>query len=197
MRRILENLDPRWVQAASRKVCDSLADLFDEQRDAPVKHVLAWATFFPGEVDLAPLFETQAERRTIYVPRVAPDRTMTFVSVGAHWLEQAEQGEFGIPEPVLEGGIHYDPAWARETAILVPGLAFDRQGRRLGRGGGYYDRFLGRPALAAARAIGVGWALQIIDRVPAAPHDMNMDYLCTEEGPLHTGVGTSDEYGEE
>lgn len=62
--------------------------------------------------------------------------------------------------------------------ILIPGLAFDRTGRRLGRGGGFYDRFLADPALRAVRC-GVLFECQLLPEIPAEPHDIHVDYLCT------------------
>jgi 5-formyltetrahydrofolate cyclo-ligase len=126
--------------------------------------------------------EGQFGRRAVYMPRTAPDRSMQFVGVGPEWLQSAETSTFGIPEPRLEGGELFDPRNAPRTAVIVPGLAFDRMGSRMGRGGGYYDRFLGRAALGTALKIGVCWELQIIDRVPTDSHDVSMDWICHERG---------------
>ena len=64
--------------------------------------------------------------------------------------------------------------------IIVPGVAFDKEGRRLGMGAGYYDRFL----LKAAKAelIGAAWAAQILEKVPTDEHDRPVNYLVTENG---------------
>lgn len=64
--------------------------------------------------------------------------------------------------------------------VLVPGLAFDMSGGRLGRGGGYYDRFL--PLASRATLIGVCWSEQIIGRVPVGPRDARVHMLLTEHG---------------
>jgi 5-formyltetrahydrofolate cyclo-ligase len=67
--------------------------------------------------------------------------------------------------------------------MLVPGVAFDRTGRRLGYGGGYYDRLLpllGPDAVCAAGA----YELQLVDEVPAAPHDLTVDVIVTEARTL-------------
>ena len=65
----------------------------------------------------------------------------------------------------------------RIDLILVPGIAFDRRGYRIGLGGGYYDRFLAR---TEAVRIGLSYGFQIIDRVPDEPHDVTMDWIITE-----------------
>ena len=62
--------------------------------------------------------------------------------------------------------------------MLVPGVAFDRTGRRLGYGGGYYDRLL--PLLGRATRVAGAFDLQLVDRVPCAPHDVCVDVIVTE-----------------
>lgn len=71
--------------------------------------------------------------------------------------------------------------------ILVPGLAFTREGARLGRGGGYYDRLLGHPQCRAGR-IGVTCGLQIIDDIPIEPHDQRVQQIVTESGLIWTSA---------
>lgn len=77
---------------------------------------------------------------------------------------------FGTLRPIGDVGT---PDW-----LLVPLLAFDRAGRRLGYGGGYYDRTLA--GLAGAVAVGVGWAAQEIAEVPAGAQDARLDAIATE-----------------
>jgi 5-formyltetrahydrofolate cyclo-ligase len=85
-------------------------------------------------------------------------------------------GPFGAREPAGD-----TPA-SPPDLVLVPGLAFDPAGFRLGRGGGFYDRFLEslpspRPALC-----GVGFSGQIVPSIPREPHDARVDFLLTEKG---------------
>jgi 5-formyltetrahydrofolate cyclo-ligase len=70
-------------------------------------------------------------------------------------------------------------------AVLVLGMAFDRRGYRLGHGGGYFDRFLaGRPFPAIALA----YDFQVLDRVPAEPHDIPMSVVVTETQTLRPAM---------
>lgn len=70
-------------------------------------------------------------------------------------------------------------------ALLVPGIAFDLQGNRLGQGGGYYDRYL--PHLRAdAIAIGIAFNEQIVEEVPHDPHDCRVDYVATPSRLIST-----------
>ena len=67
--------------------------------------------------------------------------------------------------------------------MLVPGIAFDAAGKRLGYGGGHYDRLLPLLPPAAARVAGA-FEAQIVERVPAAPHDIGVDCIVTERRTL-------------
>jgi 5-formyltetrahydrofolate cyclo-ligase len=71
---------------------------------------------------------------------------------------------------------------ATPDVLLVPLLAFDRAGRRLGYGGGYYDRTL--PLLPGAKAIGCAYAAQELDAVPAGDYDARLDAVATERGVI-------------
>jgi 5-formyltetrahydrofolate cyclo-ligase len=86
-------------------------------------------------------------------------------------------GAYGIMEPRPEWPV-VEPA--QVDLVVVPGVAFDRSGGRLGYGGGYYDRLL--PELRHARLIGLAFECQVVDGLPHDPHDMPVDGLATELG---------------
>jgi 5-formyltetrahydrofolate cyclo-ligase len=88
-------------------------------------------------------------------------------------------GYCGILEPDPERLPETDPEVIE--IIILPGAVFDRQGGRLGYGGGYYDRFLAVAAPAALR-IGLAFELQVIEKVPTEAHDQPIDFLITEKG---------------
>jgi 5-formyltetrahydrofolate cyclo-ligase len=87
-------------------------------------------------------------------------------------------GCFGLLEPAADAE-PLDPD-ARDVLIVVPGLAFDRRGNRLGTGRGYYDRAL--PSLRDARRVGMALDAFLVDRVPIDPWDVAMDAVATERG---------------
>ena len=89
-----------------------------------------------------------------------------------------EAGHRGLPEP--SPNCERVPA-ASVDWVLVPGIAFDPSGGRLGYGGGYYDRLLPVLPARAARVAGA-FSAQIVDAVPSAPHDITMDTVVTEAG---------------
>ena len=82
-------------------------------------------------------------------------------------------GSFHIEEPTGDDLIDPD----KLELIVTPGVAFDSKGNRLGRGKGYYDRL---PATTKATKIGVAYHFQIVDELPAEPHDVPMDIVITD-----------------
>lgn len=102
------------------------------------------------------------------------------------WAELAP-GTWGIPEPPpARRGEPQRQVAAREIELVVtPGLAFDRSGRRLGHGKGYYDRLFAR-APDALRA-GLCFSAQMFAEVPVGPLDADMDWVVTERGARPTG----------
>lgn len=107
----------------------------------------------------------------IAFPRVIKDRPLDFHHVPDG--EVLEPGSFGIPEPLS----HWPRA--RPDVLLVPLLAFDARGHRLGMGGGFYDRTL---AALAVPAIGIAYAGQEVDSIPHEAHDRTLDMVLTEQG---------------
>jgi 5-formyltetrahydrofolate cyclo-ligase len=126
-----------------------------------------------GEVDVTGLFARLPGWRWV-LPRVEADLGLTFrdrdVGREAHRWGMEQPVEQGPVIPVLEIDV-----------FLVPGLAFDASGHRLGRGGGYYDR-----VLAARRgdsvALGITWSGGLVADLPVEGHDQAVDLIVTEDG---------------
>lgn len=178
-RAILANLDARWLSAASGKLCANLNTLLENELGGEIANILAWTKFFTGEPDLSGFISEQLPYRKIYLPRSLPDMGMNFISISLNWEETTGPGIYGIPEP--QGGESFDFSDAGKTLVLVPGLAFDRGGNRLGRGKGYYDRFFANPLLKDVIKVGIAWSLQIVDKVDVKSHDVPVDFVCTEK----------------
>ncbi|MCA1963128.1 MAG: 5-formyltetrahydrofolate cyclo-ligase [Prosthecobacter sp.] len=91
--------------------------------------------------------------------------------------QDLRRGPLGVWEPAGGQVVPH----AELDLILVPGLAFGlRDGTRLGRGGGFYDRLLSRPELARARRIAVAFHLQLLPDIPCEPHDIRVPEIITE-----------------
>lgn len=174
----------------------------------------------PHEIDTRPLLELALETgKRVFAPRVTGQGELQFhrvLSAAGPWAE----GPFGIREPPTAepplpaggpaagspgaeppGGGALSPAHF-PVLVIVPGLAFDTRGHRLGRGGGYYDRFLGSPEFRgtpeaikptestestgslqgrSSGAVGLCMPLQVLPEIPTDPWDKKMDGLCTGE----------------
>ena len=87
---------------------------------------------------------------------------------------QMERGAFGIAEPQADAPA--DPA--EIDFILVPGTAFTSGGARMGRGRGYYDKYMSQAGFRAYKA-GVCYPHQLVDELPVEPHDILVDTVCT------------------
>jgi 5,10-methenyltetrahydrofolate synthetase len=122
----------------------------------------------PDEVDVRLLIKDAFESgKKVLLPVVKGDELELHLYEGEASLKE---GAFGIMEPTgpLFAPIHYDEI---ELAI-IPGMAFDSAGHRLGRGKGYYDRLL--PNLRDAKLIGVCFPFQFLEEVPAEAHDISV-----------------------
>ena len=128
---------------------------------------------FNQEVRTGPIIRRAwSDGKRVAVPKVMGSE-MVFI-----WLssfdELAPQGAFGILEPIEDGPVADD-----ETALmLMPGLAFDYEGHRVGYGGGYYDRFLAREPLHPKVALCYGF--QLLNYLEADAHDVPVDRFITD-----------------
>lgn len=124
----------------------------------------------PDEVNTHGLIERWYRRKRLLLPVVKGTELELRLYRGSNHMAT---GAFGIAEP--EGTPFTD--YAAITLAVVPGMAFDVQGNRLGRGKGFYDRLL--PQLMQARKIGICFPYQLTDNIPADPSDFRMDDIIT------------------
>ena len=122
----------------------------------------------PDEVQTQAFLEKWHLKKTIILPTVVGDDIIP-VEYGKDTAFAV--GDFNILEPQNE------PYMGGFDLIVVPGVAFDRQGNRLGRGKGYYDRFLCKHM--EVKRIGICFDFQLVDEVPAEPFDIQMDEVLT------------------
>ena len=186
MRRILANLDERWASVAHGEVSNHLDRFIKAEVAGPRNKFLVWVPSFHGEVDLSTFIASMLRTGEVYLPRITGPNSMEFLNINEEWALNLEKSEKGVLQPKEGSGAILVPDGGDGVVILVPGLAFDKEGRRLGRGGGYYDRFLAREDMAAAVRIGVCWSVQVVPDIPIDDFDMSMDWVCHERGFLES-----------
>lgn len=122
------------------------------------------AGFMPLKAEIAPVYQVllHAVPLTIAYP-ISKDGVMSFA----------------IPDGMPRGGIWLEPPFheVKPDWLFIPGVGFGLEGRRLGRGKGYYDRYLEN---SKALKIGVCWSEQIVSELPVESHDCHMDFIITE-----------------
>lgn len=162
-------LAPSDRAASSARICDRLLELPEVQ--GATTAMVFWS--FGSEVDTGPILERLQERGVqVALPRIEGD---DIVPVRFRRGDRLTETAFGAREPTA-GQVLAAPD---VDVVVVPGVAFDRQGHRLGYGRGFYDRFL---RSAAAFRVAIGFGLQLVDDVPHGRGDVPMDAIVTEAG---------------
>ena len=174
----LELLDERQILARSVAVHDRL---FASPWWGPARWVFVYLAM-PFEVETAPVVtRAYREARGVAIPRIEGSEIVFYRYEGR--TKELVPNQFGILEP--------DPLWVPvdplaldqdPLLVLCPGLGFDRTLRRIGRGKGYYDRFLARlrSGRLASRAVGLAFQEQLEPEIPVCPHDQLLDGLITD-----------------
>ncbi len=184
--RILSRIDPADRAARSASVAERLAAMKEWEEAGTVLAFLS----MPGELDTRPIIAAaRASGKAVAVPRVV-DGDLVFHYLGTEDGPLAK-GALGFREP-LESWPVFEPQHPRgaHKGILVatPGLAFDRRGNRLGRGKGFYDRFLKKMKhTEGAVAVAIGFSEQLVDEVPYDARDEPMSAVVTDSETVRVG----------
>jgi 5-formyltetrahydrofolate cyclo-ligase len=141
--------------------------------------ILCYADF-DGEVQTRAILEKAlSEGKKVFVP-VVTDRTRRHrVVAQVKDLEKdlAHRGHYGIAHPLRL--FSKEIPLAKLGLVILPGVAFDVQGGRLGRGGGYFDRFLPKVPLSVPR-VGLAFRFQVVAKLPREAHDQPISRVITE-----------------
>ena len=152
-----------------------LVSLLQNEAVLPPRSTVALFGGIPGEPDLLPLIPWLLERQSI--PVLFGFKDGQLIPQRVDDPETLMRGIFGVWIPSAEAPLV--PAGELDV-ILTPGLAFGRDGMRLGRGRGHFDRLFAQSEVKARR-IGVCWEFQRVETVPTEPHDAPMDAVVTEQ----------------
>lgn len=170
-RALRSSLSPAEILEKSERICHTLMDVIDGQNPLMVY------VSKPMEVHTRALIgQLLAQGKAVVVPIIEKETKTLRLS----YIEDPavlSRSTFDVPEPVG----HELPAQASDVkAVIIPMLAFDKRGNRLGYGAGYYDRFL--TAHPHMTRIGIAFACQELMEIPTDPTDAGMDLIVTDCG---------------
>lgn len=177
-------LSPRQVALRSNKICTKLMEM-KCYKDADI--ILAYMSI-RNEVKLNPLIkDALKQQKKVYIPKVLSKTEMEFYLYDGEFVE----GMYKIKEPA-----NCNPENAFDLSILegldipgkviviMPGTAYDKSFNRIGYGGGYYDRYIGKLTKYPVTRISVCYDFQIIEKIPAEKHDIKPNIIITEKEVL-------------
>jgi len=174
-RQKLAKISPEERTEKSKKACDNLISTGQFHKAQTIMFYLAMLQ----EIDTADSMQAAwQQKKTVVVPKVFWDRKeMRAVRINS-FDEEFSQAIAGLRNPKSSDEVSIEEI----DLIIVPGLAFDRWGYRLGRGGGYYDKFLADKKLRANKC-GFCFAEQLLkeDNLPISKNDINVDLVVTDK----------------
>lgn len=173
LKQLRDQVDPAFAESASQGVWNILCQLAEF---AKAQGIGAFAST-PSEINTYSILEGSLELgKRLYLPKVVKEKSF-FHFYPVQNFKTLAKGPYGILEPA--GNKPAD--WEEIDLVLVPGLAFDLTGNRLGFGKGYYDRILPR-LKKSTLTIGLGYSFQIVEKIPAEPHDIPLKAVLSEKG---------------
>ena len=173
LRSVLESIPPETLQAQSQEAAQRLFAA-EEYRQAEILMIYLSR---PGEADTTPIvLQAWKDLKRVLAPQIGwESKQMIPVEINNLDTDIADT-MYDMREPVRGTPIPIELI----DLVIVPGLGFDPQGNRLGRGRGFYDRFLGRPNFRGV-ICALAHEQQFVDSVPSRPHDQKVHLLVTNE----------------
>lgn len=171
-------LNKKEIKDKSQSIMNSLLNL-DAYKNA--QRIMTFVSM-EKEVDTHPLIQQIISHNKSVVVPITVNKTKELLLSDLFSLSELEIGDYDIEIPKTEFTRLVDPKTV--DLILVPGLAFAKDGHRVGYGGGYYDRFLEKIDKSVPK-IGIAFDLQIVDKVPVEPFDIGVDLIITEKRILN------------
>jgi 5-formyltetrahydrofolate cyclo-ligase len=172
MAQLRKDVSPADSARAGQAAAGALMDL---ELVARAERIALYAAL-PYEIPTRPLFEAFVEKRgAVLLPRTTEPLGLEFFAVEC-W-DALRPGAFGVLEPETDGAaVRLVPG----DLVVVPGVAFDEDGYRLGHGKGYYDRAFATELGDAPTLVGFGYEFQVVDAVPHDHRDRQVDIIVTD-----------------
>ena len=172
-RTVRAKMRSEWTEEYRQTVSESVCQQIEAFLPFVRSHCVALYCALPDEVDLTAILERYQGEKRLLIPRVEGD-DINFYSYQSDSLITSENYKILEPTATVEEAV--DPA--EIELILVPGVAFDLHGGRMGRGKGYYDRFFAR--CPHALRVAVTSSMQIVEQIPLEPWDVPMHYIISD-----------------
>lgn len=175
---ILSKRNALHKEEASRKSNEVKLNLYSLPEFKKAKNIMFYLSF-NNEVDTHKIIKEllKNKQKNIIVPYVLKNNPILQLSE-LHDFNELEPKTFDILEPKESYIREFNPE--KIDIILIPGVAFDLNGHRIGYGYGYYDRFL-KTLKQKPVKIGLAFDFQIVDKIPEEKHDVPMDIIITDE----------------
>ena len=173
IRRLIRLRKSRLTADERRQQSHEIMRLLEDLPVFQKAHVVLLYASLPDEVQTMEFISKWQGRKQILLPVVVGDE----LEVREYALGTSlEVGNYGIPEPRL-GRVVTD--YSVIDLAIIPGVAFTMDGKRLGRGKGYYDRLLSHPTFGSVYKLGICYPFQLLSELPTSSHDVSLDEILT------------------
>jgi 5-formyltetrahydrofolate cyclo-ligase len=172
-----KNIDIVEKEKMDRKICDKF---YESKYYRDAKNIFIYISY-DSEINTKEIInKALIDNKKIYVPRTEfKTRLMDAVEIIS--LDNLIESEYGILEPSIEEP-HIEPN--ELDLIVVPGVAFDRNGGRIGYGAGFYDRYfkkINKDNIKKIQKLALAYDFQILENIPMNEHDVPVSYIITEK----------------
>ena len=172
-----DSLTSREISDKSKVIANKLISAYEYKN---AENILIYASMRSEVITDGIIDDALKSGKSVFCPKCTDieNGVMEFIRIDSPY--DLKEGYYGIREPLYyENAEIFDVSKDMlKTLIVVPGVAFDRQGNRIGYKGGYYDRFLSKYPLI--KTIALAFELQMVDRIPADAHDIPVLQVITE-----------------
>lgn len=170
IRRKMKNLRMMLSDMEKASAADEVFDRLEKTAAFMMADNILMYHSLPDELSTIRFLKKWHDRKHFFLPRV----NGVNLEILPYEETRLELGSFHIEEPTGNDVTDVDDI----ELMVIPAVAFDRRGNRLGRGKGFYDRLL---KASKATKIGVGYEFQLFDEIPCEPHDVAMDMVITQK----------------